>query len=61
MTQPTVTEAERQVAVLLSRYLNLKTRDKANMAPEASDVKLELYRLDLMRAEEQLERLRRTS
>lgn len=58
MTQPTVTEAERQVAVLLCRLLNLQERDKAGLAPECSDIKLDLYRLDLMRAEKQLERLR---
>jgi len=53
--------AEHQVAVLLCRLVNLQERDKAGLAPEASDIKLEIYRLDLMRAERQLERLRRSS
>ncbi len=55
----TIPEAERQVATLLCRLVNLQERDKANMAPEASDTKLDIYRIDLMRAERQLERLRR--
>ena len=55
----TIKEAERHRATLLCRYLNMRERTRVNMAPEISDTKMDLARLDLERAERQLEKLRR--
>ena len=58
MTQLTIPEAERQVATLLCRLVNLQERTRVNMAPDVSDTQIDLARLDLRRAEKALARLR---
>lgn len=53
----TIEEAERHRATLLCRYLAMRERTRANMAPEISDTKMDLAWLDLERAERELRRL----